>query len=138
MATSMFYGAQKHTFQFAALLRKNLTPAEQALWDKLQNNNLFYRFRCQHPVSRYVVDFYCQPLRFVIEVDGSIHLLDEIHQTDAYREENLKKLGLYIHRFTNDQVLFQMDSVLEEINQVIQIISAHVPYFHDLDYREIG
>jgi cyclase len=72
----MHYGATKITFQFAEKLRNNLTPAEKMLWYQLSKNALGHRFRCQHPIWRYVVDFYCHPVKLVIEVDGTIHTLE--------------------------------------------------------------
>src|SRR5687768_11526673 len=112
MATSMHYGAKKETFRLAAILRNNLTPAEKQLWSYLRKNSTGFRFRCQHPTSRYVTDFYCHPLKFVIEVDGSIHLIEEIHQNDKDREFNLISFGLTIIRFTNDEVLNDIDKVM--------------------------
>ncbi len=94
MATSMHYGAKKATFQFAYQLRKNLTPAEKFLWERLRKKTMGVRFKCQHPAWIYVLDFYCHPLKLVIEVDGSIHLIEEIHQNDLDREVNLLSFGL--------------------------------------------
>jgi len=138
MITSMFYGAKKESFQFAAQLRKNLTPAEQILWNELKNNSLNLRFKCQHPISRYVVDFYCHPLLFIIEVDGSIHLIQEIHENDIDREENLKLFGLDILRFTNDMVIYDLENVRQKILDTMLIRSKLIPKLHDLDFREPG
>ena len=116
MATSMHYGAKKATFQFTYQLRKNLTPAEKSLWGYLSKRSLGLRFKCQHPAWIYVLDFYCHPLQLAIEVDGSIHLLEEIHQNDVDRETNLKSFGITIIRFTNNEVLNNIEHVLERIN----------------------
>jgi len=121
MATSMHYGAKKETFQLAAILRKNMTKAENKLWEHLRKKFTGYRFRCQHPTSRYVTDFYCHPLKLVVEVDGSIHLLDEIHQNDVDRELNLTSYGLTIIRFTNDEVLNDIETVLNSIMKKISL-----------------
>jgi cyclase len=138
MTTSMYYGAKKETFQFAAYLRKHLTKAEEILWEQLRNNNFNVRFKCQHPVSKYVVDFYCHPVRLVIEVDGSIHLLEEIHEKDIYREDNLRLLGLDLIRFTNEMVLYDFENVKEKILETMLQRSKFAPNFHDLDFREFG
>ncbi|MFZ1677231.1 MAG: endonuclease domain-containing protein [Saprospiraceae bacterium] len=124
MATSMHYGAKKATFQFAYLLRKNLTPAEKYLWEYLRKNSLGVRFKCQHPTWIYVVDFYCHPIKLVIEVDGSIHLLEEIHQNDLDREANLKSFELTIIRFTNDEVINDIENVIKCIENKIREISG--------------
>ena len=119
MATSMHYGAKKATFQFAYQLRKNLTPAEKFLWEYLKKKSLGLRFKCQHPTWIYVVDFYCHPIKLVIEVDGSVHLLEEIHQNDQDRETNLKGFGLTIIRFTNDEVIDNIENVIQRIEHKI-------------------
>ena len=120
MATSMHYGAKKATFQFAAFLRKNMTPAEKHLWKQLRKKSLGFRFRCQHPAWIYVVDFYCHPLKLIIEVDGSVHLINEIHQNDKDREYNLTSFGLTIIRFTNEEVLYDTEMVLCKIEKAIK------------------
>ncbi|MBK9981642.1 MAG: endonuclease domain-containing protein [Saprospiraceae bacterium] len=128
MSTSMHYGAKKSTFLFALQLRKNLTPAEKFLWEFLRRHLMKYRFKCQHPTWIYVVDFYCHPLKFVIEVDGSIHLLKEIHENDVDRETNLKSFGLNILRFTNDEVLHDSLKVIQKIEQKIEELSTAVNF----------
>jgi imidazole glycerol-phosphate synthase subunit HisF len=136
MVTSMFYGAKKETFQFASFLRNHLTESEEILWSYLKKNQFNYRFKCQHPISKYVVDFYCHPLRFVIEVDGSIHLLEEVHEHDVNREENLRTFGLEIIRFSNEMVLYDIEYVKQEIlNTMVRRFNV-VPNFHDLGFRE--
>jgi cyclase len=77
MKENMFYGASKLIFQKAEELRKNMTHAELLMWGILKGNQLGVKFRRQHPVSFYIVDFYCHELKLVIEVDGSIHDVDE-------------------------------------------------------------
>ena len=120
MATSMHYGAKKETFQFAYFLRKNLTKAEKHLWAQLRKKSLGVRFKCQHPTWIYVVDFYCHPLRLIIEVDGSIHLINEIHDNDKDRECNLTSFGLKIIRFTNEEVLYDTEMVMIKIENAIK------------------
>ena len=132
MATSMHFGATKETFRFANFLRKNLTLAEKKLWDNICNKLTGYKFRCQHPTWRYVTDFYCHELRLVIEVDGSIHLLDEIMQNDIDRENNLYSFGLNIIRFTNEDVLLDMDIVMDKIDLKINELKANLELNSDL------
>jgi very-short-patch-repair endonuclease len=75
----MFYGASPNTFDLARLLRNNMTEAEIILWDKLKNRNIFKaRFRRQHPIGIFIVDFYCHDYKLVIELDGEIHLNKEV------------------------------------------------------------
>jgi cyclase len=132
MATSMHYGAKKKTFQFASFLRKNLTEAEKLLWERLRNKSMRLRIKCQHPAWIYVLDFYCHPLKLVIEVDGSIHLVEEIHQNDLDREINLMSFGLTIIRFTNNEVLYEIEDVIKRIEYKIQELE-HQIHFKDVD-----
>src|SRR6185369_13752956 len=70
---NMFYGANHAIFQRAQELRSTMTTAEEILWNVLRINNWKLKFRRQHPVANYVVDFYCHRIRLVIELDGAIH-----------------------------------------------------------------
>ena len=98
------------------ILRSNLTPAEATLWKYLKAQQLEGRkFRRQHSINNYIVDFYCPAERLIIELDGSVH--DNLGQAnaDVERDERLKALGFCILRVDNDLVLEQIDTVLEEI-----------------------
>jgi very-short-patch-repair endonuclease len=98
----------------ARRLRQNLTPAEQLLWQVLRNRQLRgLRFRCQHAVETFIVDFYCPEHRWVIEVDGEIH--DTQKDYDAARTEKLSQRGYRVIRFSNQQVLTDLSGVLETI-----------------------
>ena len=112
----MFYSASKNTFEKARLLRNNMTEAEKILWDKLKDRKIFKsRFRRQHPISIFIVDFYCHEFRLAIEVDGGIHLNKEIAEYDDGRTCDLEKFGIIILRFRNDKVLNNLDFVLHKI-----------------------
>jgi very-short-patch-repair endonuclease len=70
----MWKGAPESSFAKAKALRKDETQAEKILWAKLRNNQLKgYKFRRQHPIGLYIVDFYCHQLKLVIEIDGDYH-----------------------------------------------------------------
>lgn len=75
------------------------------------------KFRRQHPVSLYVADIYCHAEKLVIEIDGSIHDLDEIKINDEIRQKALEALGLRVIRFTNNEILNNLESVLETIGK---------------------
>ena len=81
---TMFYGADSETFEKASQLRKNMTIAELVLWKKLRDRELFMtRFRRQHPIGIYIVDFYNHEFKIVIEIDGEIHQTTEINVYDS-------------------------------------------------------
>ncbi|MBC6991164.1 endonuclease domain-containing protein [Hymenobacter sp. BT491] len=97
-------------------LRNHLTPAEALLWRALQRSQLGGRkFRRQHGIGAYVVDFYCPAEKLVIELDGAGHFTTSGEATDVVRTEYLTGLGLRIMRFENKLVLKQLDSVLAAI-----------------------
>ena len=122
MGTSMHFGASKELILFARQLRQNMTPAEKVLWEHIRSKSLGHKFRNQHAIYKYVVDFYCHELRLFIEVDGSIHTLTEIALNDKDREYNLLSLGLHIIRFTNDEIFNDIDRVLNDIKKIIDDI----------------
>ncbi len=97
-------------------LRNNQTDAEQALWSKLRRKQLngrqFYR---QKPLGQYIVDFYAPSVNLVIEVDGGQHFTGEGKKADSQRDQYLKERGLVVLRFSNRQVLTELDSVVEVI-----------------------
>ena len=116
----MFYGASIGTIRAASILRKNTTLAEKVLWKKLRNRKLFQvKFRRQHPVDIFIVDFYCHEIKLVIEIDGEIHNLEEAKEYDSSRQSCLERLGLTVIRFNNHEVIFEMDSVLSRIHTYI-------------------
>ena len=115
-----FFGATPLTFKRANELRRNMTDAEKLLWEKLNRNQINdLHFRRQHPINKFIADFYCHKVGLVIEVDGDIHLLDEIKERDEERDYFMHDLGLKVLRFTNDEVFKDIDNVVEKIKSVI-------------------
>ena len=100
----------------ARSLRANLTDAEQRLWARLRRKQIlsvqFYR---QKPIGNYIADFYAPAVRLIVEVDGSQHFNHQQARYDRRRTAYLKRLGLRVLRFTDRQVLLELDSVMEEI-----------------------
>ncbi|HYW13752.1 MAG TPA: DUF559 domain-containing protein [Longimicrobium sp.] len=100
--------------QQARELRRESTSAEQVLWDALRAGRLDgLRFRRQHPVGRFVLDFYCAAHRLCIEVDGPVH--EQQREHDADRDEALLLHGIRTLRFTNDAVFRDLLTVVEAI-----------------------
>jgi type I restriction enzyme, R subunit len=97
-----------------------MTTAESALWEALRNRKLLgTKFRRQHQIGDYVVDFYCSEARLVIECDGSVHDSNEAWQHDQARDVYMISLGLRVLRFTNYQVLNELAQVLETIRKCV-------------------
>ena len=98
------------------VLRKNLTSTEAALWRYLSRQQLEGRkFRRQHSIENYIVDFYCASEKLIIELDGSVHDNPGQNNADFDRDEELQKMGFRVLRIDNDLVMSQIDTVLENI-----------------------
>jgi len=94
-------------------LRKNATNPEKVLWALLRNRQLKNaKFRRQHPIEGYIVDFYCQESQLAIELDGSNHLDDSHTIYDEERTELLNSRGIRVIRFWNNDVLQDTETVL--------------------------
>jgi very-short-patch-repair endonuclease len=107
------------TKRLAREMRAQQTAAEQHLWRRIRKEQVLgFKFRRQHTIDRFIVDFYCTKTHLVIEVDGSIH--DEQVEDDQLRTEFLEQLGIRVLRFTNGEVLQQIDGVIERIAEVLQ------------------
>lgn len=108
----------------ARQMRHDPTLAEERLWKELRGKRLGgYKFRRQHPIDRFIADFYCHEARLIIEVDGPVH--DYTPEQDAVRQAYLESLGLRVLRFANDDVLSEMDGVVERIYE--EIMRPHPP-----------
>lgn len=95
-------------------LRRRDTPAEDVLWEFLRDRGLSgLKFRRQHPVGPYIVDFCCPAQRLIVELDGDIH--EEQREMDCVRQRRLEHAGYTVLRFSNLQVMNQTDFVLTEI-----------------------
>jgi len=104
-------------------MRKNPTKAESLLWNELRTKKLGNKFRQQHPIDNYIVDFVCLSKRLIIEVDGEIHQYQL--EKDGERELLLKeKKGFRILRFTNDEVINNRETVLSKIKETLKILPS--------------
>ena len=110
--------------EFAKENKQYPTEAEKLLWEYLRGKNLWFKFNRQHIVGDYIVDFICIEKGLVIEVDGGYHAERKQMEEDKWREDNLTQMGYHILRFSNEEILY-------DINNVIQIIK------NDLRQNEI-
>jgi very-short-patch-repair endonuclease len=99
-------------------LRNNATKAEKLLWQKLKNSQLGYKFRRQHGIKQYVVDFYCPKLKLIVELDGDVHNFIEQQKHDWIKEKNLEKLGFKIIRYHNNEIIKDIDKVMVNIKAI--------------------
>jgi imidazole glycerol-phosphate synthase subunit HisF len=115
----MFLGASAHQFQMAKTLRANETEAERVLWSKLSGKQLGVKFRRQHPLHDFIVDFYCHYHRLVIEVDGAIHQTSQNQSYDESRSEAFTSFGIKTIRFSNEEVINHTDTVITSIKNML-------------------
>ena len=107
----------------AKQLRKNLTAAEKKLWNEYLNN-LKFRFLRQRLIDNFIVDFYCAALKLVIEIDGDSHFTTEAKEYDEARTKVLEGYGLKVIRFTNDEVMNNLEGVGQQIEKFFSIAQA--------------
>jgi very-short-patch-repair endonuclease len=116
---SVFLPYNKNLTALARENRSNPTKAESKIWQEVLRMRQFasYKFLRQKPIGGYIVDFYCSELRLVIEIDGDSHA--ETFEYDAERTKLLNSLGLHVIRYTNDDVLRNIEGVYEDLSQRI-------------------
>ncbi|MBO4840722.1 MAG: endonuclease domain-containing protein [Bacteroidaceae bacterium] len=114
LADPLLYGLLK---SFAQENRRNQTEAESFLWRQLKGNSLGVKFKRQMIILNFIVDFVCLEKSLVIEVDGGYHFKDKQMEWDAYRTEELEKLGFKVLRFRNENIISEIDQVLKTIQE---------------------
>jgi very-short-patch-repair endonuclease len=104
----------------ARALRSSSTPAERLLWRHLRRRGLAgARFRRQHPIESFVVDFYCPQAHLVVEVDGPSHDLDAAAAHDERRLRFLEARGLMVLHLSNDDVLHHLAETLDTLRRIV-------------------
>jgi very-short-patch-repair endonuclease len=121
---AMFYGANRSIFQNAEVLRKDMTVAEKKLWDRLNKSQLGVRFKAQHPIDIFIADFYCHKFKLVVEIDGGIHETQK--EYDEGRTAELESWGLTIIRFSNEEVMNDIEKVVERIKNHLNLPQAPI------------
>ena len=117
MTSARYRGTTAQLDANAIELRRNQTPTEKALWELLRNRQLAgMKFRRQHSVGPFVLDFYCAQFRLAVELDGQSHV--DRQEYDLRRTAWLNAVGISVVRFQNEDVVMNVDKVLEEIEQV--------------------
>jgi very-short-patch-repair endonuclease len=120
----MLYYGNRELVRRARKLRSNMTKAEIILWSRLRSKQINgYKFRRQQPLLDYIVDFYCEDLKLIIEVDGEIHFLSEKINYDSKRNNILKINGYHIIHLSNFEIETEINST---INKIISYISENL------------
>jgi very-short-patch-repair endonuclease len=111
--------APKHVTKLSRELRLNMTPAETLLWNKVSNRQFMgLRFRRQHPIHRFIVDFYCHEKRLIIEIDGGVHEKQRLY--DRRRDGELSHQGYHVIRFSNSEIKLDIETVLNRLSEFVQ------------------
>lgn len=126
--------------EFASELRKNETEAERILWANLKEGQIDgFKFRRQHIIGNYIADFVCLKLKLVIEIDGSVHQLPEAKENDQFRTEWLESQGFKVIRFTNREVVSQLERTkLVITNALWQIAEETSPTMGETERGQDG
>jgi very-short-patch-repair endonuclease len=106
----------KNLKSFSRVLRKKMTDAERLIRRKIRGRQIKgFQFYRQKPIGNYIVDFYCPKIKLVLEVDGGQHYQDRNIFRDKARSDYLNKIGFKVLRFTNIEVLKNIDGVINKI-----------------------
>ncbi|SUB23133.1 endonuclease domain-containing protein [Avibacterium avium] len=106
----------KNLKELSQKLRSNQTDAESKLWQRINRDQLLgFRFNRQKPLLNYIVDFYCAKAKLIIELDGSHHYEPEYQEKDRQRDDELRSLGFTVMRFSNDEIYYEIEAVVEQI-----------------------
>ncbi len=108
-------------YELAKFMRKEYTEAEDKLWQQLRNNKIGVKFRRQHPIESYIADFISLQNKLIIEVDGGYHENEEQKTYDEERTKGLTEIGFRIIRFTNNEIINDINHVLTTIKKNIEI-----------------
>ncbi|HEY4528391.1 MAG TPA: DUF559 domain-containing protein [Candidatus Paceibacterota bacterium] len=103
-------------------LRRNQTPQEMFLWDELRKHRLGYKFKRQHSIGPYILDFYCPERKLAIELDGAHHI--ENKEYDVERTNYLSSLNIKVIRFWNKEANDNIGAVIKIINQELNLLPA--------------
>lgn len=109
--------------------RKVMTKAEACMWKFVLGARQMqgYQFRRQRPVLNYIADFLCKDLMLIIEVDGLTHDWEQVAKNDAVRQARLEEIGFEVLRFSDDEVLNDIENVIRTIENYIENYNTHHP-----------
>jgi very-short-patch-repair endonuclease len=114
--------------EFARQLRNNSTETEIFIWLKLKGKQMYgYDFHRQKPIDNFILDFFCYDLMLGIEVDGYSHEFLEVYNKDCLKEKRMNEFGITVLRFSDEQVMKDMENVVRAIEFYISEYEKHTP-----------
>jgi very-short-patch-repair endonuclease len=120
LGNPIYFGTDPEILKLARENRSNQTPAERKLWKHLRKRLTGRKFRRQHPVSRFIADFYCHEAKLIIELDGGYHDDPDQEELDLGRQKALEDMGLIVIRFRNEEIEMDVEGVVERIRMVLR------------------
>ena len=122
----IYFGASVEMLRLAGDLRRTMTSSEKKIWPYLRSKALSgHRFRRQHPIKDFIVDFFCYDVMLAVEIDGEVHQEAFQKERDKERTVILNKLGIRVLRFTNSEIEHQIDAVIDTIQNELKIRSSY-------------
>ena len=119
--------ANGRLYEYGRILRQRQTEAEEKLWQLIRNRKLNgLKFRRQHPLDKYIADFYCHEKRLVIELDGGVHKDRVQQEIDKERTSVLIRLEITVIRFKNEEVINNSKSVTERIIKIAESLPSQI------------
>lgn len=103
-------------------LRNKSTPSENLFWNELRNSKLGVKFKRQHSIGGYILDFYCAEKKLIVELDGEIHNKREVKEYDQVRDKFFKELGYKIIRFLNVEIESNIQLTLKKLQSLIKSV----------------
>ena len=103
--------------EYARKNRNNPTTAEVCLWQRLRGKVLGEKFKRQHIIYDYIADFVCLDRKLVVEIDGAYHFTEKQSEEDIYRTKNLEQFGFRVIRFTNEEIMIDINKVVAKIKE---------------------
>ena len=129
----------RHLLDFARQLRKDQTDAERLMWSLLRDRRLAgFKFRRQHPVEPYILDFYCHEARLAVELDGGQHNEPDERARDARRTAFLEDQGIRVLRFWNNEVFTNTEGVLQAIYDALTLALSQREFMADASIARSG
>ncbi len=111
----------------ARRLRKKMTPPELLLWQRLRGKPNGFKFRRQHPIGPFIVDFFCAQANLVVEIDGAVHDNEAAQSYDHKRQQDLESRGLRVARVSGADVMSGVDTVAAAILALAESPLHHSP-----------
>lgn len=105
-----------------------MTKSETVLWKNIKGNQLGYKFRRQHGIGDFIIDFYCPALRLAVEVDGLTHSDITVYEKDIVKQKYLENLGIIVKRYSAEQIFKTINQVLKDIYQTCDKLKSENIY----------